>query len=149
MSQQRPTLQDRRSGRVTAERSEISPDARRDESPKAMSIRGAERSEGIAEGATRVPIGRIHSRSLACGTRPQMTEVQMTQLKRKCPFFLGLQPPQSNLHANDEKAGKHMVSQPLVIQNFIGRSECEQLLPQRSQSAQNILTGLTRFTRLR
>ena len=40
---------------VTAERSEISPDDRREESPKAMSIRGAERSEGIAEGEARVP----------------------------------------------------------------------------------------------
>ena len=37
--------------RVTAERSEISPDDRREESPKAMSIRGAERSEGIARRA--------------------------------------------------------------------------------------------------
>ena len=42
---------------VTAERSETSPDDRREESPKAMSIRGAERSEGIAEGEAREPSG--------------------------------------------------------------------------------------------
>ena len=42
---------------VTAERSEISPDDRREESPKAMSIRGAERSEGIAEGEALEPSG--------------------------------------------------------------------------------------------
>ena len=59
-------------GRVTAERSEISPDDRREESPKAMSIRGAERSEGIAEGEAREPSGG--GVSAACEATAKKTE---------------------------------------------------------------------------
>ena len=68
---------------VTAERSEISPDDLREESPKAMSIRGAERSEGIAEGEAREPSGGGCFGDMRFSTARQSPCRAMTDAKRR------------------------------------------------------------------